>query len=274
MSTPLARLYLLPVPLGPEQDPFDVLPRQTLDAFARLEYFVVENAKAARGFLKPLTAPRPLQSLQIREWPADPTPQAIDELLRPLDAGHDLGLMSDAGCPAVADPGTQMVARAHERGFQVVPMTGPSSPVLALMASGLGGQRFAFVGYVPADPAGRVETLRALEGRSAEHDETILFIETPYRNQALLESMLETLAPDTRVFVGSELSLPSQRSLAAAVEHWRSLGEAALAYAPQRRPAIFGLRASTRSAASPGPRSAQPGRSPGRVHQRRQRRRR
>src|SRR5690606_13727647 len=173
----LGRLVLLPVPLDPDQSPLEVLPPATLGHFARIDVFVVENAKAARRFLKPLVGDRPLQSLELVEWNANQRRLSAEEALEPLRHGRDIGLLSDAGCPAVADPGADLVAAAHRLGARVVPAIGPSALLLALMASGMGGQRFGFAGYLPSEADARRQALRALELRSAAGDETILFIE-------------------------------------------------------------------------------------------------
>ncbi|MFP5406898.1 MAG: SAM-dependent methyltransferase, partial [Gammaproteobacteria bacterium] len=141
---PAGRLFLIPTPLGTDSDPRRVLPPDTLDAIAPLECFVAENAKSARAFLKGVGTDKPLQSLQIRELNEHTPPEAVAGLLEPLLGGRDIGLLSEAGCPAVADPGANLVAAAHAAGIRVVPLIGPSSPLLALMASGLDGQRFAF----------------------------------------------------------------------------------------------------------------------------------
>src|SRR5690606_15022140 len=154
-ASPLGRLILLPVPLDPDQSPLEILPPATRDHFERLEVYVVENARAARRFLKPLVGARPLQSLELVEWSANHRRVGPEEALAPLMRGIDIGLLSDAGCPAVADPGADLVAAAHRMGAAVIPAVGPSALLLALMASGMGGQRFGFVGYLPSDSDGR-----------------------------------------------------------------------------------------------------------------------
>jgi 16S rRNA (cytidine1402-2'-O)-methyltransferase len=240
----LGRLVLLPVPLDPDQSPLEVLPPATRAHFERIDVFVVENAKAARRFLKPLVGDRPLQSLELVEWNANQRRLSPDQALAPLRRGADVGLLSDAGCPAVADPGADLVAAAHRMGARVVPAIGPSALLLALMASGMGGQRFAFVGYLPSEGEARKSALRELERRSARDDETLLFIETPYRNHAMIESALECLAPDTIFMSASGLSLASERIVSRPVAQWRKAGGEPPV--DRRIPAVFALKAPTR----------------------------
>lgn len=214
-------LYLIPVPLGPVS-PDACLPPDTLAVARRLAYFVVERAKTARAHLKAMGHPQPLQALRIDELNEHTPPTAIPALLAPLKAGHDLGLLSEAGCPAVADPGAALVLAAHRANIPVVPLIGPSSILLALMASGLGGQRFAFHGYLPAKEPTRSQTIRDLEKAARRDHATQLFIETPYRSAALLDALATTLAPDTLVSVGADLSLPGQLIQTRSAKQWRS----------------------------------------------------
>ncbi len=242
-TPPRGRLILLPVPLDPGQSPLEVLPTATRAHFERLEVYVVENAKAARRFLKPLIGERPLQSLELIEWNPNHRRLGPEEALAPLSRGIDIGLLSDAGCPAVADPGADLVAAAHRMGAAVVPAVGPSALLLALMASGMGGQRFGFVGYLPSDGDGRSAALRELERRSAAGDETILFIETPYRNHAMLDAALGCLAPTTVLMTASGLTLAHERIVSRPVAAWRGAGDAAARELDRRIPAVFGLKA-------------------------------
>jgi 16S rRNA (cytidine1402-2'-O)-methyltransferase len=217
----VATLYLIPVPLGPVS-PDACLPPDTLAVARRLDHFVVERAKTARAHLKAMAHPLPLQSLHIEELNEHTPAAAVGPLLAPLKAGHDVGLLSEAGCPAVADPGAALVLAAHRENIPVVPLIGPSSILLALMASGLGGQRFAFHGYLPAKEPERSEKIRSLEKISRRDRSTQLFIETPYRSAGLLEALATTLSPDTLVSVGADLSLPFQRVETRAAKEWRS----------------------------------------------------
>lgn len=216
----MATLYLVPVPLGPVS-PESSLPPETLAVARRLEHFVVERAKTARAHLKAMGHPLPLQSLHLQELNEHTPAEAIAALLAPLKAGHDLGLLSEAGCPAVADPGAALVRAAHRENISVVPLVGPSSILLALMASGLGGQRFAFHGYLPAKAPERSQTIRELEKTARRRQATQLFIETPYRSAALLDALATTLAPDTLVSVGADLTLPGQLIHTRTAQAWR-----------------------------------------------------
>lgn len=215
------RLFLIPTPLGNADDPARVLPAATLAVVAKLDRFVVENARTARAFLKAAGTDRPLQTLQMDELSEHTPPEAIPGLLTALQAGHDVGLLSEAGCPAVADPGAALVAAAHEAGIPVVPLVGPSALLLALMASGLNGQRFAFAGYLPVRADERAMKLRELERRSATGDETILWIETPYRNRQMFETALAVLAPDTRLSLASQLTLTGETIATRKIQDWR-----------------------------------------------------
>jgi len=218
-------LYLIPVPLGPIS-PDSCLPPDTLAVARRLEYFVVERAKTARAHLKAMGHPQPIQSLQIEELNEHTTAAAIPPLLAPLKAGHDVGLLSEAGCPAVADPGATLVMAAHRDNIPVVPLIGPSSILLALMASGLGGQRFAFHGYLPAKEPERSQKIRELEIAARRDKATQLFIETPYRSVALMEALATTLSPSTFISVGADLSLPGQLIQTRSAKSWRGQTDA------------------------------------------------
>jgi len=247
------RLLLVPCPLdlGCAAVPLpEVLPDGVLRAAAALRHWVAEDARSARAFLKrvaalhPLAAP--LQALQITELPrarkggGEPVPApAWPALLQPALAGHDLGLISEAGLPAVADPGNALVAAAHAAGVPVLPLAGASALLLALAASGLNGQSFAFVGYLPQEVAARAARVRELEALSRRAAQTQLLIETPYRNAALLDALLATLAPTTRLSVSCGLTLPGGFTRSATVAGWR----AQPLTLPQRLPAVFALLA-------------------------------
>ncbi len=231
-------LWLLPVALG--DTAWDTcLPPATREAACRLNHFVVENAKTARAELKRLGHPTPLRELQIEQLPEKLGAAEIERLLAPLLAGHDLGLMSEAGCPAVADPGALLVRRAHEIGIPVRPLVGPSSMLLALMASGLDGQRFAFHGYLPAREPDRSKRITELEAESARQAQTQLFIETPYRNQALLAALLQACKPGTRLCIATDLSLESESIATRRIADWKKLAAPAL----DKRPTVFLLLA-------------------------------
>jgi 16S rRNA (cytidine1402-2'-O)-methyltransferase len=226
-----------------------VLSHGVIETAARLDHWVCENAKTTRAFLRRVDAivplARALQSIDIRELPRPPKGRHAVEApdLRPLLApaleGMDVGLISEAGLPAVADPGAALVAAAHAAGVAVRPLAGPSALLLALAASGLNGQSFAFVGYVPQDAAAQVERLKELEALSRRTGQTQLMIETPYRNAALLRAMLATLAPQTQLSVSCGLTLADGFTRSATVAHWR---ERPLDL-PGNRPAVFALLA-------------------------------
>jgi len=229
----------------------DLLPQQTLRAAAGLTHWVVENAKSARAFLKRVDAvqplAQPLQALQMQELPRAPKgskegvpAQAWNLLLAPLRAGQDLGLLSEAGLPAVADPGSQLVAAAHREGFEVHTLAGASSLLLALAASGLQGQSFAFVGYLPQDGAQRLARIRELEQRSKREQQTQLAIETPYRNPALLDALLQGLQAQTLLSVSRSLSTPEAWTRTARVADWKRQPSSL----PSDQPAIFSWLAS------------------------------
>lgn len=220
-ATPPGTLYLIPVPLGPVSAE-SCLPPDTLAAVRKLEHFVVERAKTARAHLKAMGHPKPLQELHIEELNEHTKPAEIAALLTPLKAGLDVGLMSEAGCPAIADPGAELVRAAHRAGITVVPLIGPSSILLALMASGLGGQRFAFHGYLPAKEPERAQKIRELEKAARRDKSTQMFIETPYRSAALLETLAGTLGPDTLISVGADLSLPGQFIQTLSAKTWKT----------------------------------------------------
>ncbi|GAB7535326.1 SAM-dependent methyltransferase [Burkholderia sp. 3C] len=234
-------LYLIPNTLGDGDDAMlaAVLPAAVQARAASLGYYIGENAKTTRVFLKKVGVERPIQEIEIRELNVKTPAGEIERLLAPILAGADAGLVSEAGCPAVADPGALLVRRAHERGVKVVPLVGPSSILLALMASGLNGQTFAFHGYLPVDAAARAKRLRELEQQSRKGRETEIFIETPYRNQAMLETLIATCAPSTLICVAADLTLETETIVSRSAADWKKKPAPNL----QKRPAIFLLLA-------------------------------
>jgi len=228
------RLYLLPNLLGIIA-PDRVLPEGTLAVARRLRRFVVENPKPARAFLKSLALEVPIASLSIDALPAQPTREQCAALLEPTRHGEDLAMLSDAGCPGVADPGAAMVAAAHRASVPVIPLVGPSSVLLALMASGLNGQSFTFHGYLPVAAEARARKLRSLDEDVARTGATQLFIETPYRNQAMLAAALATCRGDTELCVAADLTLPTEWIASAPIAAWRHRALPEL----NKRPAIF-----------------------------------
>jgi 16S rRNA (cytidine1402-2'-O)-methyltransferase len=225
-------LYVIPSLLG-LVPPAHVLPQRTIEIASALAHFVVETPKSARQFLKTLNPQRPLQSIAMRELNEHTEASRIPELLEPALQGHDVGLITDAGCPGVADPGAPLIAAAHRAGIRVVPLVGPSAVLLALMASGMNGQAFAFHGYLPVKPAEREHALRALESAAAS-GATQLFIETPYRNDALIAAAVSACRPGLRFCAAVDLTLASEEVICRTIAEWRT--------APRtlgKRPAMF-----------------------------------
>src|SRR5713101_8444309 len=213
-------LYLLPNTLG-DVAPEAVIPGAVLDCARLLDYIIAEDPKAARAFLKRIAPTRPLQRIRVERLDHNTRASDIPAFLEPLLAGSDAGLLSEAGLPAVADPGASLVRLAHQRGVRVVPMSGPSSIVLALSASGLEGQRFVFHGYLPIAETELISTLKECERQSRKLKQTQIFIETPYRNDRTLATMLRALAPATLVCVAADLTLESETVKTRSVVAWR-----------------------------------------------------
>ena len=232
-------LYLLPTPIG-GPSPEAVLPAEVLSTTRSIEHFVVEELRTARRYLSAIGHPRPIAELQLAELNEHTPPTEVDGLLRPLLDGHNVGLMSEAGLPAVADPGALLVAAAHRHGIAVMPLVGPSSLMLTLMASGLNGQRFAFAGYLPAKPEERKRAIRQLEQRSRSEQQTQLFIEAPYRNAKLLDDIVRTCAPSTLLTLGCDLTLPNGFVHTLSIAQWSKLPELPNI---NKRNTVFGLLA-------------------------------
>lgn len=227
------KLILIPVPLG-AMSAADCLPAPVIATVRSLEHFIAESAKSARAFLKPI-ASRPVSELSIHELRERMDAVDIDRLLAPLQAGHSVGLLSEAGMPCIADPGQILVRAAHERGIRVEPLIGPTAIVLALAGSGLIGQRFAFHGYLPVKDEPLRAAIEKLERDAREQHATQIMIEAPYRNDRLLKILIATCRPATRVVVAADLTLPSEVILARTVERWRREPLPML----DRRPAVF-----------------------------------
>ena len=229
-------LFLIPTPLGTPDTPC-LLPHEQAQ-IVTLTDFVVEAEKTARAHLKHFGIVTPIRELNLKTLNEHTNSQNLPDLLAPLQAGRDMGLLSEAGCPAVADPGANLVALAHQAGFTVKPLIGPSSILLALMASGANGQNFAFKGYLPAEKTARQTTLKALEQHSRQQNETALFIETPYRNDAVLADAVQYLHPSTRLCVACDLTLPNQTIISQTIADWRKLS---VLPDLKKRPTIFVL---------------------------------
>ena len=229
-------LYLIPCPISEETAPWDVLPAANKAVMDGLDYFIVENTRTARRFLSKAGVARPIDELEFRELNEHTAAgREVEELIAPLLAGRSAGVISEAGVPGVADPGALAVEACHRHGIRVVPLTGPSSIVLAMMASGLNGQSFAFNGYLPVKPPERAQAIRRLERRARSEGQAQMFIEAPYRNAKLMEQLLQVLAPATRLTLAMDLTAPGEFIATRTVEEWRR------SWLPemQKRPAIF-----------------------------------
>ena len=231
MST--GTLYLIPAPLGKQRQNLS-LPDHTLQVARSLKQFVVENIRTTQGFLQWINHPLKPHEVEFRVLNKKTPEHEIFGFLKLLEEG-DVGLMSEAGAPAVADPGAQLVRMAHDRGFRVVPLTGPSSILLALMASGLNGQQFAFHGYLPVDPGKRKEKIRELEKESAARRQTQIIMETPHRNRQMLESLVKSCRPETKLCVAANLTMPDEMIRTQTIDKWSK----ALEDGPGGRPALF-----------------------------------
>jgi 16S rRNA (cytidine1402-2'-O)-methyltransferase len=217
-------LYLIPTNLSEPFSPAQILPQQVIATTLRLNNFIAENAKVTRAFLKAAGVTRPMAEISIVELDkhaGTASPSNIDDMLIPLIDGIDVGLVSDAGAPAIADPGALVVAAAHRNDIMVRPLVGASSILLGLMASGLNGQSFAFHGYLAQDKMARKIAIQTLERESTLKHMTQLFIETPYRNQALIEDLLTHLLPNTKLCVASDLTGEHEQVRTKLVSHWR-----------------------------------------------------
>lgn len=247
-------LYLLPTVIS-EETLTTVIPADVREKARQIDHFLVEAAKTARHYLKDLDHPKPIASLSIVEIGHEPDPAKIDAWLAPLREGHDMAIVSESGCPGVADPGAQIVARVQAEGGRVVPLVGPSSLLLTLMASGLDGQHFRFTGYLPIADADRREALLSLERESAR-GETILFIETPYRNRAMLESLLEVLRPDTRLCVAQDVTGKNESIRTKTIAAWKAASEEERELL--KVPTVFAFLAAPQRAAAKGKSASRP----------------
>jgi 16S rRNA (cytidine1402-2'-O)-methyltransferase len=240
---PETAIYLIPVTLG--DTPIDqVLPAYNRQVIASLRHFIVENIRSARRFLKKVDPATDIDALTFYELNRHTPPTQIESYLAPLAEGHSVGIISEAGCPAVADPGADVVAIAQRRGLKVVPLVGPSSIILSVMASGFNGQSFAFHGYLPIEEDRRTARIKQLESRVYAEDQTQLFIETPYRNARMMQDLLRTLRPQTRICLAANITCPDEHIATRTAAEWRRLipakaSEEEVARHVPRVPAIF-----------------------------------
>jgi 16S rRNA (cytidine1402-2'-O)-methyltransferase len=214
------RLYLIPTTLG-ETNPLEVLPLSVKKIVEKIDFFIVENEKSARGFIKSICPAKSQPKLIISLLNKFTDPVEIPDLIDPCLEGYDMGILSEAGCPGIADPGAEVVKYAHQKNIRVIPLVGPSSILLALMASGLNGQNFAFNGYLPIDKDKRKKEIKRLEKLSFEADQTQLFIETPYRNDAFLSDLITTLSTTTKICVACDITLPTEMIKTKTAEEWK-----------------------------------------------------
>ena len=230
-----AALYLIPVPLG-ERASLSSLPPEVYEALCHIELFAVERIRTARRYIRKIAAEKPLDALQFFPLDKRSSQAEIQAILEPITRGKSVGLLSEAGLPAIADPGAQLVASAHEKGLKVIPLTGPSSLFLSLMASGMNGQQFTFNGYLPIQQSARAAAIKTLESRSEKETSTQIFIETPFRNTALFEALLKHCKPTTHLCIASDLSLPTAQIQTLRIAAWRRRP-------PQlhKRPSVFCL---------------------------------
>ena len=235
--TQKGKLYLIPTTLG-DNEPLEVLPISIKRAIENIDYYIVENEKTARKSIKKISSGKSQPKLQIEILNKYTESEALPGFLEPCLNGHDIGILSEAGCPGIADPGADIVKIAHEKGIQVVPLVGPSSIFLALMASGMNGQSFAFKGYLPIDNADRKKALKLMEKRSAEHQESQICIETPYRNDKFLTDILKTLSNQTLLCVACDITLATEYIATKTVAEWKKT-----AVDLHKRPAIFIIQA-------------------------------
>ena len=219
-ENPKGKLYLIPTTMG-ESDPMDVLPQTVKRTIDFINDYVVENEKTARKFIKSINPEKVQANLRINVLNKHTEISEHNAMIQPCLEGRNVGLMSEAGCPGVADPGAVIVKLAHERGIQVVPLVGPSSILLALMGSGMNGQSFAFNGYLPIDKGEKKSALKSFENLSNSKNQSQIFIETPYRNNKLMEDLVQTLQPNTLLCIAADITLPTEYIKTLRVADWK-----------------------------------------------------
>lgn len=230
----LGKLYLIPVMMGDHSNHKDVLPESVAKTIEMLDYFIVENEKTARKHIKQIVPHKPQPSLKISLLNKRTESTEYNAMLAPCLNGENVGVMSEAGCPGIADPGAEIVKIAHQKGIQVIPMVGPSSILMAMMGSGFNGQSFAFNGYLPIDKSEKKSALKNFERLSSEKNQSQIFIETPYRNNKLVEDILQVLQGDTLLCIAADITLDTEYIKTKAVSEWRKTK-----IDLQNRPAIF-----------------------------------
>jgi 16S rRNA (cytidine1402-2'-O)-methyltransferase len=233
MTNSKGKLYLIPTRLG-DNPPLEVLPISIKKIIEDIDFYIVENEKTARRFIKRVSPSKSQPSLKLQVLNKYTTEAERNTYLNPCLEGISIGLLSEAGCPAIADPGADIVSLAHQMDIKVVPLVGPSSIILALMGSGMNGQSFTFNGYLPIDKSERKSKLKALERLSSEHNQAQIFIETPYRNMKMLDDLVNTLQPNTRICVACDLTLPTEFLKTKTASEWKHNKEDL-----HKRPAIF-----------------------------------
>lgn len=216
----LGTLYMVPVTLGDDNLSY-AIPAEVMKLVQDLEYFVVENEKSARRFLSAVKTNKPVRDLSFQLLNEHSSDKDLPALIAPLLAGHNVGMLSDAGCPGIADPGATLAALAHKKGIRVTPLVGPSSILLGLMASGFNGQQFTFLGYLPSDKAARINKLKDIEKQSQRLNQTQIFIETPYRNQHMLEDILANCNANTKLCIARNVSLETELVISKTIAEWK-----------------------------------------------------
>jgi len=227
------KLYLIPTPLG--DNAVHTIPPYVIEILHQLDFFIAERAKTARHFIKTTQPTKAFADLHFSELNKRTLPEELSTFLSPAENGNDIGLLSEAGCPGVADPGAEIVKMAHQKGIEVVPLVGPSSILLALMASGMNGQSFSFHGYLSPKKPELARDLKRLEQMAQRHKQTQIFIETPYRNMSMIEEALKTLSPKTQFCVAADISLESEFIFSKKIKDWHKTELPNL----HKRPAIF-----------------------------------
>ncbi len=228
------KLYLIPSPLGDTAESNSLFPEYNLHVIRKLDDFIAENIRTARRFISALGHPLPIDKLIFRELGKHTPEEAFGSMIEPLLEGKDMGLLSEAGSPCIADPGSVIVRIAHEKGVTIIPLIGPNSIMLALMGSGFNGQNFAFHGYLPVEKSALIQKIRMIESNADKWDQTQIFIETPYRNRKLFEYLLKSCAGKTRLCIAIDLTLPSQSIRTMAISEWAKLSPDL-----HKRPAVF-----------------------------------